>query len=52
MIAGLKDNPAVTLHRYEGVDHAFARPGGRHFNQAAADLANGRTTDFFKEHLS
>ncbi len=52
MIAGLQDNPAVTLYRYDGVDHAFARPGGVHFNQAAADLANGRTTDFFKEHLS
>jgi carboxymethylenebutenolidase len=52
MIAGLKDNPSVTLHRYEGVDHAFARPGGQHFNQAAADLANSRTADFFKEHLS
>lgn len=52
MIAALQDNPAVTLHRYDGVDHAFARPGGVHFNQAAADLANGRTTDFFKEHLS
>lgn len=52
MIAGLKDNPAVMLHRYEGVDHAFARPGGRHFNQAAADLANRRTADFFRENLA
>lgn len=25
----LKDHDQVTLHRYEGVDHAFARPGGR-----------------------
>ena len=52
MIAGLQDNPSVTLHRYDGVDHAFARPGGQHFNQAAADLAFSRTADFFKEHLS
>ena len=52
MIAGLKDNPNVTLHRYDGVDHAFARPGGKNFNQAAADLANARTAAFFKAHLS
>src|SRR6201992_4019286 len=32
MIAGLKENPRVTLHRYDGVDHAFARPGGKNFN--------------------
>jgi carboxymethylenebutenolidase len=52
MIAGLKDNPNVTLHRYDGVDHAFARPGGKNFNQAAADLANARTSPFFKANLS
>ena len=51
MAAGLKDNPLVTLHRYEGVDHAFARPGGKNFNQAAADLANSRTAEFFRRHL-
>jgi carboxymethylenebutenolidase len=52
MIAGLKDNPNVTLHRYGGVDHAFARPGGKNYNRAAADLANQRTADFFRHHLS
>jgi carboxymethylenebutenolidase len=52
MSAGLKDNPLVTLHRYDGVDHAFARPGGKHFNQAAATLANDRTAEFFRRHLS
>jgi carboxymethylenebutenolidase len=52
MIAGLKDNPNVTLHRYEGVDHAFARPGGKHFNRDAADLANSRTAEFFRRHLA
>jgi carboxymethylenebutenolidase len=51
MIAGLKDNPQVILHRYDGVDHAFARPGGRNFNAAAADLANSRTAEFFRQHL-
>jgi carboxymethylenebutenolidase len=51
MIAGLKHNPHVTLHRYDGTDHAFARPGGKNFNAAAAGLANGRTADFFRRHL-
>jgi carboxymethylenebutenolidase len=51
MIAGLKDNPQVTLHRYDGVDHAFARPGGAHYARNAADLANSRTVDFFRRHL-
>ncbi|MBV9549665.1 MAG: dienelactone hydrolase family protein [Alphaproteobacteria bacterium] len=52
MIAGLNDNPNVTLHRYDGVDHAFARPGGQHYNQAAADLANSRTADFLRRNLA
>jgi carboxymethylenebutenolidase len=52
MAAGLKDNPHVTLHRYDGVDHAFARTGGKHFNAAAAELANNRTAEFFRRHLS
>jgi carboxymethylenebutenolidase len=51
MLAGLKDNPRVTLHRYDGVDHAFARPGGKNFNAAAAELANERTAEFFRRHL-
>ena len=51
MIAGLKDNPQVTLHRYDGADHAFARPGGAHYDRNAADLANSRTADFFRRHL-
>ena len=52
MIDGLKDNPWVTLHRYDGVDHAFARPGGKHFDDAAATLANSRTAAFFRRHLA
>ncbi len=45
--AGLAGNPNVTLHVYEGQDHAFARPGGGHYDAAAAKLANGRSL----EHL-
>ncbi|MEK9967589.1 MAG: dienelactone hydrolase family protein [Ferrovibrio sp.] len=45
-------NPNVTLHEYQGNDHAFARVGGEHYDKSAADLANGRSADFFKKHLS
>jgi carboxymethylenebutenolidase len=51
MVAGLKDNPNVTLHRYAGVDHAFARPGATNFNAPAATEANNRTAAFFRRHL-
>jgi len=50
--AALKGNRHVTLHTYEAQDHAFARIGGQHYDKAAADLANGRTLDFFREHLN
>jgi carboxymethylenebutenolidase len=48
----LKGNALVTTHLYEGQDHAFARPGGEHYDAAAAKLANDRTINFFKEHLA
>jgi carboxymethylenebutenolidase len=41
----------ITLHVYEGQDHAFARPGGEHYDAAAAELANDRTLKFFRENL-
>ena len=50
--AALSGHPQVTLHVYEGQDHAFARLGGEHYDKAAADLANKRSLTFFKEHLS
>ena len=50
--AGLEGHAQVTLHVYQGQDHAFAREGGEHYDKAAADLANGRTLDFFKANLS
>ncbi len=42
----------VAIHVYETCDHAFARPGGQHYDAAAAKLANDRTAQFFKQHLS
>ena len=50
--SGLAGPSQVTLHVYEEQDHAFAREGGAHYDAAAAQLANARTSDFFKEHLN
>jgi carboxymethylenebutenolidase len=52
IVDALKGNPRVTIHLYPGMDHAFAREGGAHYDKACADLANGRTSTFFKQHLS
>lgn len=49
---GLKANRLVTIHVYPEMDHAFARPGGAHYDRANAELANGRTSTFFRQHLS
>jgi len=51
IISALKENPQVTLYRYEGVNHAFARIGGKHYDQSATALANSRTAEFFRRHL-
>lgn len=51
MHEGLKDNRHVTLHDYEGLDHGFAAEMGARRNEAAAELADGRTADFFAAHL-
>ena len=49
--AALDVNDMATLHDYEGNDHAFARQGGEHYDQAAADLAKSRSVEFFSKHL-
>jgi len=48
---GLKGNPLITLYSYPGVDHAFARVGGAHYDAAAANLADSRTAEFLRRHL-
>ncbi len=50
--ATLDSNALVTIHEYPEQDHAFARPGGAHFNAAAGELANLRTLEFFVRHLA
>jgi carboxymethylenebutenolidase len=50
--AALAGKANVELHTYPGCNHAFARPGGNHYDAAAATLANGRTAAFFKQYLN
>lgn len=52
IVEGLKNNSHVSIHTYPGMNHAFARTGGAHYDQANAELANGRTATFFRQHLS
>ena len=47
----LINSPRLELHTYAGCDHAFARPGGEHYDAAAARLANDRTAAFFTKTL-
>jgi carboxymethylenebutenolidase len=51
VLKGAAKNPAITAYVYEGVDHAFARPNGQNYNDAAAKLAQERTDKFFEEYL-
>ena len=37
---GLKDNPLVTIYRYEGVSHGFSRVGSSAYRKEAAELAH------------
>ena len=51
MHAGLDDNPHVTLHDYEGLDHGFADTFGARRNEDGAKLADKRTEAFFAEFV-
>ena len=42
----------VTSYVYENTDHAFAREGATTDVPAMRELANGRTLEFFRSHLS
>jgi len=47
----LGGNKFVAIHGYAGMNHAFARVGGEHYDKPSAELANKRTADFFKKNL-
>lgn len=48
---GLAGHPVITLHSYAGVNHAFARGNGVHYDAEAAEKADTRTLAFLSEHL-
>lgn len=50
--AGLDDHPRVTLHDYPGLDHGFAATSGNRRHEEGAQLADGRTREFFAQHLA
>jgi carboxymethylenebutenolidase len=47
----LSPNPLVTIEKYPGADHAFARHGGRTYSKPEADKALGVSIDFFNKNL-
>lgn len=49
--AVLGSRPNIELHTYPGRRHAFARPGGAHYDATDAALANQRTDAFFAGSL-
>ena len=51
MHEGLDDHPKAVLHDYDGLDHGFATETGKRRNDAAANLADARTADFFARNL-
>ncbi|WP_448659363.1 dienelactone hydrolase family protein [Sphingomonas sp. CJ99] len=51
MHEGLDDHPKVVLHDYPGMDHGFATEMGKRRSEAAAELADQRTAEFFTSHL-
>ena len=48
---GLAPIVHATVHLYPGQEHAFARKGGEHYDAGAAELADGRTEQFFAHNL-
>jgi carboxymethylenebutenolidase len=52
ILTALKNHPQVEIYTYPGRDHAFARPGGEHYDAVDAAKANGRTAAFFQTHLA
>jgi len=47
----LATKPNAMVYSYPGQCHAFSRHNGKHYNAAAAHLANGRTSEFLHKHL-
>jgi carboxymethylenebutenolidase len=48
----LVPNPLVTIYEYAEQGHAFTREGGAAYDEAAKQLADGRTIDFLTKSLA
>mgnify|MGYP001219432728 CR=1 FL=1 len=51
VMEGLKPYDLVYQYEYPEQDHAFARPGGEHYDAQAAKKANDRTAKFLETYL-
>jgi carboxymethylenebutenolidase len=51
IIAALRNRSLAEIFTYPGRDHAFARKGGEHYDEADANRAWGRTLAFMHGHL-
>jgi len=51
ILQALKNHSLIEIHTYPGRNHAFTREGGQHYHAGDAELANGRTLQFFKNNL-
>jgi len=49
--AAMAKKPDAAVYSYPGQSHAFSRHNGKHYNAAAAHLANGRTSEFLSRQL-
>jgi carboxymethylenebutenolidase len=49
--AVLARKASVTIYTNPGQSHAFSRHNGKHYNAAAAHLADGRTSEFLRAYL-
>ena len=52
IIEALKNRSIAEIFTYPGRDHAFARPGGEHYDAADAALAMSRTLTFLNGRLA
>jgi carboxymethylenebutenolidase len=50
--ATLDSNPLAKIYDYPEMDHAFGRPGGEHYDAAAAELANLRSLEFVVSNIA
>ncbi|WP_404992015.1 dienelactone hydrolase family protein [Cupriavidus pauculus] len=47
----LQDRPNIEMYVYAGMDHAFARAGGEHFDKASALMAHQRSIAAFRAEM-